>query len=123
MSRIAKKPIKFPAGVEVKINDSFIGIKGPKGTLEKNIYRNIELNLESDSLTLKPRNSDKHTKAMWGTEFAHIKNMLKGVTDGFEKVLELEGIGYKVILKGQDLELSIGFNKPVTVKCPEGIAF
>ena len=123
MSRIGKKPIQIPSGVDARINDFLFSAKGPKGQLEKKIYNKLEVLLEDGNILLKPLATDRHTAAMWGTEHAHIKNMIKGVTEGFEKVLELEGIGYKAVLKDSGLDLSVGFNKPITVKVPEGITF
>ncbi|MBI2042278.1 MAG: 50S ribosomal protein L6 [Candidatus Nealsonbacteria bacterium] len=123
MSRIGKKPIKIPSGVEVKIQDRLIVVKGPKGELKREVRSEIKVVQENDRLLVAPQKETKETAALWGLTRALLANDIKGVTDGFEKKLELEGVGYRANLEGQDLNLQLGFSHPVKVKAPEGIKF
>ena len=123
MSRIGKKPIEVPSGVEVIINDNEVKIKGPKGTLERKIRPEIKVEVKENKIFVSPKTETKKTKAFWGLTRALLANMVKGVTEGFEKKLEIEGLGYRAQLKGNDLELFVGFTHPVIVKAPEGINF
>ncbi|MCX6764423.1 MAG: 50S ribosomal protein L6 [Candidatus Nealsonbacteria bacterium] len=123
MSRVGKKFITIPKGVEVKIEKGKILIKGPKGELSQEIRREIEVSLKEDKLFITPKIKIKKTGAFWGTTRALLFNMVKGVTDGFEKKLEIKGIGFKVNLEGEDLVLQVGFSHPVKMKKIEGIKF
>jgi len=111
----------MPKDVQVKMDNGFISVKGPKGELKKFIPGNVDLNIEGDVLKVTPKNMED--SATWGLASALIKNMIKGVTEGFETVLEFQGVGYKAVVKGNDLELGLGFSHPVTIKAPEGITF
>ena len=121
MSKIGKKPMIILKDVQIKMDGNFISIKGPKGELKRFIPGNIDLNIEGESLKVIPKNIEN--RATWGLASALIKNMIKGVTEGFEIVLELQGVGYKAVVKGNDLEMGLGFSHPVTIKAPEGIIF
>ncbi len=121
MSKIGKKPITMPKDVQVKMDNGFVSIKGPKGELKKFIPGDIELNIEGEVLKVTPKNTED--SATWGLARALVKNMIKGVTEGFETVMEFQGVGYKAVVKGNDLEMGLGFSHPVTVKAPEGITF
>lgn len=128
MSRIGKKPITIPEGVEVKIDEHQIKVKGPKGELTKSIPAQIEVSLKQSEgqkeLVVIPRKkSAKNIRALWGLFRALIFNMVEGVTKGFEKKLEIEGVGYRVALEGDKLVLSLGFSHPIEIKAPEGIEF
>jgi len=123
MSRIGKKPIEIPQAVEVKIEGKKLSVKGPKGQLERAIRPEIGVEVKENLLFIFPVVNTKKTKAFWGLTRALVANMVKGVTEGYEKKLELEGIGYKAALEGTDLVLQLGFTHPVKVKAPEGIKF
>ena len=125
MSKIGKKPIQVPKGVEVKLDKGLISIKGPKGELSKKIDGGLNISVTDGQINidLKNKNNAGEGNAMWGLTRALIGNMVKGVTDGFEKVLEFEGVGYKANVKGEGLELNLGYSHPITVKAPAGISF
>lgn len=121
MSKIGKKPISIPKDVQIKMDNDFVSVKGPKGELKRFIPGNVNLNIEGDVLMVNPKNVED--SAIWGLASALIKNMIKGVTDGFETIMEFQGVGYKAVVKGNDLELALGFSHPITIKAPEGITF
>lgn len=123
MSRIGKKPIIIPEGVEVKISDHQISIKGLKGELTQSIPSQIKVSLKERKLIVTPQQKTKETPALWGLLRALIFNMVKGVTEGFEKKLEIEGVGYRASLQGNKLILSLGFSRPIEVAAPAGIEF
>lgn len=128
MSRIGKKPIEIPAGVQVDINGQQVQAKGPKGDLSLGIRPEIEMEVRGNTLIVKPKagldfRKEKKTPAFWGLTRALIANMLRGVATGYEKKLEMIGIGYKANLEGEDLVLNIGFSHPVKVKAQPGIKF
>ncbi|MCD6528368.1 50S ribosomal protein L6 [bacterium] len=126
MSRIGKKPIKIPEGVEVEIKDQEVVVKGPKGELVRQIPSEIKVEKKEDLLFVNPKvdiKKAKKVKALWGLYRTLIANMIIGVTEGFEKKLEIEGLGYKAALVGDELELKVGFTHPVKIKKPEGINF
>lgn len=123
MSRIGKKPIEIPAGVEVKIDGGRITVKGPKGELQRNIRPEIKVAEESGRLLVSLQRETKETGAFWGLTRALLANDIKGVTQGFEKKLEIEGVGYRVNMEGEDLNLQLGFSHPVKIKAPEGVKF
>lgn len=123
LSKIGKKPIPVPKGVEVKVSGNLVSVKGPKGELKKHFNDSILISLDNDQavLSLKDKNASTQKAPLWGLTRALMANMLKGVTDGFEKNLEFEGVGYKANVKGNDLELSLGYSHPVQVNAPAGV--
>jgi len=123
MSRIGKQSIIIPEGVEVKISDHQIGVKGPKGELTQSIPPQIEITLEGKELLVTLRKKTKDSSALWGLLRALIFNMVKGVSEGFEKKLEIEGVGYRASLQDNKLILNLGFSHPVEVAAPEEIEF
>ncbi len=123
MSKIGKKPITIPSGVDVTVTDGFISAKGPKGTLKKALPGNTSVVVTENVLNVKPENSSRESKMSWGLARALVQNLITGVSQGFEKVLEFQGVGYKATIKGNDLELGLGFSHPIMVKGPEGISF
>ena len=124
MSRLAKKPIFLPKDVSFSLKDGSAVVYGPKGEAKFFVHENVEIKHSGDELLVVPKtNNQKNTKALLGTIFSLLKNSIKGVTDGFEKKLEIEGIGYKAQLEGDTLSLSLGFTHPVKVKAPKGISF
>lgn len=123
MSRIGKKPIKIPEGVEVKIEGDLVTIKGPKGELSRKIRPEIKVEKKEGKLQVSPKINTKNTKAFWGLTRSLLANDIKGVTQGYEKKLVIEGLGYKAELQGKDLVLRVGFTHPVKISPPEGITF
>lgn len=123
MSRIGKMPIAVPSGVEVSINGQTVKVKGKKGELERTFQPCLDIKHDGDEIVVTPANEERETNAFWGLTRTLISNMVTGVNEGFEKKLELVGVGYRAALKGKDLELSLGFSHPVLVKAPEGITF
>ena len=124
MSRIGKAPITVPAGVDVKLDGRTISVKGPKGTLEREIPGTITISQEGDTLVCERPNDENKTKAMHGLTRSLVNNMVIGVTDGFTKNLEIVGVGYRAEAQGPGaLRLNLGFSHSVDVKAPEGITF
>jgi len=123
MSRIGKKPIQIPEGVRVEIHQNKIRVEGPKGKLEKNIPSEIDVQIKEGMILVSPKSKTKKAKALWGTIRQIIYNMVEGVTKGFEKKLEIEGLGYRASVSGDELILEVGFSHPVKIKKPEGINF
>ena len=121
MSRIAKSPVNVPAGVDVTINGSDVTVKGAKGTLSRTFNSVVEINQEDSQVNVAPKNDDTKSWAQAGTARAIINNMVVGVTDGFEKKLQLVGVGYRAQAQGKTLNLTLGFSHPVNHELPEGI--
>jgi large subunit ribosomal protein L6 len=123
MSRIGKQPIPIPDGVEVSIEADRVAVKGPKGELFERIPRDIEVVQEDGQLLVKrPTDRGEH-RALHGLTRSLVANMVIGVTDGYAKTLEIQGVGYRAQLKGADLELALGYSHPVPIKAPQGIEF
>ena len=124
MSRIGKLPVKIPAGVDVKVEDNVVTVKGPKGTLSQSVNQNIGISIEDGELKVSRPNDEKENRAMHGLYRALIHNMVTGVTTGFTKSLELVGVGYRAQADNpSQLTINIGFSHPVVVKAPENITF
>jgi large subunit ribosomal protein L6 len=123
MSRIGKKTMAVPKGVTVTLNGQTVSVKGPKGERTWTVAEEIEVKQEGDELSLTPRSDTPRARAMWGLSRTLVDNMVVGVTDGFEKTLELVGVGYRAALKGQSLSLQLGFSHEVDVAPPAGITF
>ncbi len=121
MSRVAKQPVVLPKGVEVTVNGIAVTVKGPKGALEMELNHEVELGQEEGTLTLQPRSGSRFAVAMAGTTRALLANMVRGVTDGFERKLELRGVGYRAQAQGNTLNLTLGFSHPVAYQVPEGV--
>lgn len=122
MSRLGKQPIKIPNGVEVTSVTGVLTVKGPKGTLTRNITNDVAVTVENGEVTLTPKAGSDRAKALWGTYAAHLRNMLQGVTEGFTKKLEIEGVGYRAEAQGQKIKLNMGYSHPVELMAPEGIS-
>jgi large subunit ribosomal protein L6 len=123
MSRIGKKPIAVPTGVTVTIDPDVVRVHGPKGELSERIPRDIKVAQEGEEiLVTRPTDRGEH-RALHGLTRSLVANMVEGVTDGFQKTLEIQGVGYRAQLKGRDLELALGYSHAVPVKAPEGIEF
>lgn len=123
MSRIGKKIIRIPDGVDVKINNNLITIKGPKGELSRELISEISAEVKENNLLISLKENKKGDSALWGTNQALINNMILGVSKGFEKKLLFEGVGYKAAVNGNKLVLSLGFSHPVEIEAPKGIEF
>ena len=123
MSRIGNKPITIPAGVEVKIDGNHISVKGPKGTLERNIEPQISMKLEGDILTVSRDSDAKKSKELHGLTRSLINNMISGVQNEFTKELQINGVGYRVQKQGNNLNLSLGYSHSVIYEAPQGITF
>ena len=123
MSRIGKKSIAIPAGVDLKVEGQTVTVKGPKGQLAWTLADEIEIAREGQELSLKPRNDTARARGMWGLSRTLVANMVEGVTKGYEQSLELVGVGYRAALKGNALNMQLGFSHEVDIPPPAGIAF
>jgi large subunit ribosomal protein L6 len=123
VSRIGRKPISLPTGVEINIENNIITVKGPKGILSQSIPEDIAIDQEENELLVKRPSDAKKHRALHGLTRALVANMVTGVTSGFEKKLEMVGVGYRAQMQGSKLVISIGFSHPVEVEAPEGIEF
>jgi large subunit ribosomal protein L6 len=121
MSRIGNLPISVPQGTDVKIEGQVVTVKGPKGTLERQIHELISVSLDGNTITVSRQDDTKNSKALHGLSRALINNMVVGVSSGFSKTLFINGVGYKVDLKGSELEMHLGFSHPVNFSLPDGI--
>jgi len=123
MSRIGKKPIPLPTGVTVSIEPELVQVNGPRGTLQERVPRDITVVQDGELLVVtRPTDRGEH-RALHGLTRSLVANMVEGVTTGFQKTLEIQGVGYRAALKGRDLELALGYSHAVSVKAPEGIEF
>jgi large subunit ribosomal protein L6 len=124
MSRIGKLPITVPAGVDVSIDGRTVSVKGPKGTLTHTVAEPITVERDEDgTLAVRRPNDERQSRSLHGLSRTLVFNMIVGVTQGYEKKMEIHGVGYRVAAKGSDLEFALGFSHPVPVKAPEGITF
>ncbi len=122
MSRIANNPVNVPSGVEVKVDGQRISVKGGKGSLNMDIHPDVEVKETEGRLTFKAKGSSKQAKALSGTTRALVSNMVTGVSSGFERRLQLQGVGYRAQAQGKTLNLQLGFSHPVAYQLPEGIS-
>lgn len=121
MSRIGKKPVAIPAGVTAKLEGQHIAVKGAKGELNFTAPEEVGLTLEGNVVHVTPHGQDKRSRAMWGTTRARVQNLVLGVTSGFEKKLEINGVGYKAAIAGKNLQLSLGYSHDVIYPIPAGV--
>ncbi len=121
MSRIAKSPVTVPAGVEVKIDGQTVNVKGKNGQLSLDVHPTVAVVQEEDGLKFSARENSKLSLALSGTTRSLVNNMVVGVTEGFKKTLELQGVGYRAAAKGNTLNLNLGFSHPIDYELPEGI--
>ena len=122
MSRIGKKPIVLPPGVSLDVKENIVSVQGPKGELSREIPREISLALVKGEVRCAPALETKKTPALWGLARSLVANMIEGVTSGFEKKLEFEGIGYRMAVEGSTLVMQVGFSHPVKIPAPKGIS-
>ena len=123
MSRIGKKPITVPEGVEVKNDGHKVTVKGPKGTLEKEFHKNISLKLEGNVVEVSRNDNEPFNRGLHGLTRTLINNMIIGVTEGYSKELQINGVGYRVAKQGNNLNLTLGYSHPVIFEAPAGITF
>ena len=123
MSKIGKQPITIPEGVSVKVDGDLVMVKGTKGELQRQLTREIKAEVNGNEVLVSVAKQTKRSRALWGLSRMLIANMVEGVKNGYEKKLEIEGVGYKVALQGNNLVLNLGFSHPVDFKAMPGIAF
>jgi large subunit ribosomal protein L6 len=121
MSRIGKKPVPVPQGVTATVDGQTITAKGPKGELKFVVNDEVLVKLEDGEISVQPRDESKDARSKWGMSRSQIVNILHGVKDGFEKKLEINGVGYRAALQGKDLQLALGFSHDVVYRAPEGV--
>ena len=121
MSRIGKKPVAVPKGVNVTLDGQQLTVKGPKGQLGLALVDDIAAHVDGGNVKVEPRNDTKRARAMWGLSRTLVSNMMKGVTEGFQKDLEIVGVGYRAAVQGKNLQLQLGFSHDVVYPIPEGI--
>src|SRR5438552_9425449 len=123
MSRIGKQPIAVPSGVEVAIDGSRVTVKGPRGTLERTLHSDMVVRQENGAVLVERPSDERLHRSLHGLTRTLVANMVEGVTSGYEKRLEIVGVGYRAVMKGDGLELALGFSHPVDVRAPQGIEF
>jgi large subunit ribosomal protein L6 len=123
MSRIGRQPIELPGGVDVKIDGTHVSVKGPRGTLERSLHPEMKLVQEDGTIRVERPSDEAMHRSLHGLTRTLVANMVEGVTKGYEKRLEIVGVGYRASLRGQDLEIAAGFSHPVIVQRPEGVEF
>ncbi len=121
MSRIGKRPVAIPSGVTAEIANGMLSVKGPKGTLSMGLREEIAYKVEGDSISVLPANATKQARAFWGMQRTLVSNLITGVTDGYVKVLEITGVGYRANSQGKNLKLQLGYSHDVDFAVPDGI--
>lgn len=119
MSKIGKRPIPVPADVQVTLGEGSVTVKGPKGTLSRPLFEGVEVTVGEGNVIVTPKEGTHSSQ--WGLWRALVNNMVTGVSEGFQRKLIFQGVGYKAVVKGKDLELNLGYSHPITVTAPEGI--
>jgi large subunit ribosomal protein L6 len=122
MSRIGKKPVAIPSGVTASVDGQTVKMKGPKGALELVLPAEVSAKLDKGSIQVDPRNETKRARSMWGTSRTLVSNLVTGVTKGFEKKLEITGVGYRAAVQGKNLQIALGYSHDVVYPIPTGIA-
>jgi large subunit ribosomal protein L6 len=123
MSRIGKQPIDIPSGVEISLDEATVTVKGPRGTLSQRLHPEVKVAIAEDVVTVEAWSQDGFHRSLHGLTRTLIANMVDGVTKGYERNLEIIGVGYRAVLKGKDLEIAVGYSHPVAYPAPEGIDF
>ncbi len=121
MSRLGKNPIEITAGTTITVNGGMVNVKGPKGELSRTFRPEIAIEVKDNTIVLTPKGDTVFVRSLWGTVGSHLRNMMEGVTKGFERKLILEGVGFKSAVSGKSLDLALGFSHPVKVEIPEGL--
>jgi large subunit ribosomal protein L6 len=121
MSRVGKKPVPIPSGVTANVEGQTVKVKGPKGALQLVLHGDVEAKMESGTITIDPRNETKRARSMWGTYRTLVANLMTGVTKGFERKLEITGVGYRAAVQGKNLQIALGYSHDVVFPIPDGI--
>ena len=121
MSRIGKRPVALPAGVSATTEGQILSVKGPKGTLSLQMREEINYDISEDGISVQPANATKQARAFWGMQRTLVQNLVTGVSEGFTKVLEITGVGYRAAAQGKNLRLQLGYSHDVNVPVPDGI--
>jgi large subunit ribosomal protein L6 len=121
MSRVGKKPVPIPSGVTAVVEGQTVKVKGPKGSLSLVLHRDVEAKVDKGEVKVDPRLDTKRARAMWGTYRALLANVMEGVTKGFERKLEISGVGYRAALQGKNLQVQLGYSHDIVYPIPEGI--
>jgi large subunit ribosomal protein L6 len=121
MSRIGKKAVPIPSGVTANVEGQMVKVKGPKGALQLVLHDDVSVKLEGGEVKVDPRNETKRARSMWGTSRTLVANLVTGVTKGFERKLEITGVGYRAAVQGKNLQLALGYSHDVVYPIPEGI--
>ena len=121
MSRIGKRPVPLPSGVSATTEGQILSVKGPKGTLSLQMREEINYDISEDGISVQPANETKQARAFWGMQRTLVQNLVTGVSEGFTKVLEITGVGYRATAQGKNLKLQLGYSHDVNVDVPEGI--
>lgn len=121
MSRIGKKPVTIPSGVTASIEGDTLTVKGPKGTLTMGLVDEVEYKVEGEEITVKPANDTRRARDFWGMQRTLVSNLVEGVTEGYTKVLEIKGVGYRAQAQGKTLKLQLGYSHDVDLDVPEGV--
>jgi len=123
MSRIGRRPIPIPSGVEVKIDGPHVSVKGPKGLLEQSLHPSMKISIDDGNVLVERPSEEREHRALHGLTRSLVANMVEGVTNGYAKTLEIQGVGYRAALKGSSLEIAVGYSHPVVVEPPKGVTF
>jgi large subunit ribosomal protein L6 len=121
MSRIGKRPVALPSGVEASVSGQTVTVKGPKGSRDFTATDDVSINVDDGSVSVKPRGSSKRARQQWGMSRTMVANLVQGVTDGFKKELEISGVGYRAAIQGNVLKLNLGYSHDVDFDVPEGV--
>jgi len=122
MSRIGKKPIPVPSGVTASVEGQTVKVKGPKGQLQVDLHNDVSVKLENGEIKVDPRFETKRSRSLWGTSRTLVANLITGVTSGFERKLEITGVGYRAAVQGKNLQLALGYSHDVVFAIPEGVS-
>ncbi|MBF0424688.1 MAG: 50S ribosomal protein L6 [Magnetococcales bacterium] len=121
MSRVGKKPIPVPSGVDVKVEQQTVSVKGKRGSLTRTFHPDVEVHLEGGTLHVTPRKNDRAARALWGLTRSLLNNMVRGVSEGFTRQMEIVGVGYRAAVAGRVLKLTLGYSHPIDYNLPDGI--
>ncbi len=121
MSRVGKKPVVIPSGVNASVEGQMVKVKGPKGALELMLHDDVSAKVESGNVTIDPKFETKRARAMWGTYRSLVANLIEGVAKGYERRLEISGVGYRAALQGKNLQIQLGYSHDIVYPVPEGI--
>ena len=121
MSRIGKQPVAIPSGVTANVEGQTVKVKGPKGALQLALHGDVVATMDKDAIKVDPRNETKRARSMWGTSRTLVNNLVTGVTKGYERKLEITGVGYRAALQGKNLQIALGYSHDVIYPVPEGI--